>query len=176
VWRQLLGFNADPTATLTSEDWRDTNLRNVDTKFLLVSDRLVVDSATGAVSPQALNTNYFSNTFPIATTSEVQDEDIQFPTRIHWQDYKRFDQSLGGRVDDDAGGGEELNVVTTTQNAIAVTPSHTTANLRLRLRLQDDECLAIHFASHCQTLTTAEDLEPEVAFVATGTLWYRVKF
>lgn len=176
VWRQLLGFNNDPTATISSEDWRDTNLRNVDTKFLLVSDRLVVDSGTGAVSPQALNTNWFTNTFPIATTPEVQDEDIQFPTRIHWQDYKRFDQSLGGRVDDTISGGEDPSQITWTQNAIANTPSHTTANLKLRLRVQDDECLALHFASHCQSVSTATDLEPEVAFVATGTLWYRVKF
>jgi len=176
VFRRLAGFNLENTATITSEDWRDTALRNVDTKFLLVSDRLVVEPTSGAVTPQALSTNWFTNTFPVATTAEVQDEDIQFPTRIHWQDYKRFDASLDSRFEDTVSGGEEPSQITWLKSVQAVTPTMAGANLKLRLRLQDDECLAFHFASHCQQPVTAEDLEPEVEFVVTGTLWYRVAF
>lgn len=173
--RRLMGGANDPSATLTFLDWRDTNIRNVDTKVLLVSDRVVIEPTSGAESPQALSTNWFTNTFPIATTPEVQDEDVQFPTRVHWQDYKNLDMSLDQAIEQTQEGEEATHVIYTKSSQQTIGAS-SGANLRLRLRLQDDEVLAFHFASHCQQVITAENLEPEIDFRVTGTLWYRLRF
>jgi len=169
--RRLAGFAQD--VQLTPDDWRDTVLRNVDTKLLLISDTMVIDSATGAESPQALNTNWFTNTLPAASTPEVQDEDVQFPRRIHWQDYRNLDASLDSWQDFGISGGEDPSQHVYLKSQQTVTPNVTGANLKLRLRLQDDEALCWHFASHCQQVLTAENLEPEIDFRVTGTIWYK---
>jgi len=168
--RRLMGFNNPPEDV---EDIRDTNLFNVDTKVLIVSDSMVTEPVSGGVSPQALNTNWFTNTLPTASTAEVQDEDGQFPRRIHWQDYKRLDSSIANASPVELG--ETIDQLAYIPSNQQVTNSHSTGNLRLRLRLQDDECLAVHFASFLN-LVAAQPNEAEVEWTFTGTIWYRFRF
>jgi len=167
--RRLMGFN-NPPETAEVDSTRDTNLFNVDTKILLVSDSMVTEPVSGGVSPQALNTNWFTNTLPTATTPEIQDEDGQFPRRIHWQDYKRLDSSFAQMATADLG--ETVDQIVAIPANQQVTNTHSTGNLRLRLRLQDDECLAVHFASFITNEATPSN-EAEVEFTFTGTIWYR---
>jgi len=167
VHRRLMGFNNPPEAV---EDARDTNLFALQTKFLLVSDTLVTEPVSGGVSPQALSTNWFTNTLPATTTPSVEDEDGQFPKRIHWQDFQVHDSSFAQMVAVDLGETNDQIVYVPSQQAVAA--SHQSFNLRLRLRLQDDECLALHFASITPAIAGATN-EPEVVFSVNGTIWYR---
>lgn len=164
----------DPSLDLTPDDWRHTTLRQVDTKVLLVSDGTNMDAATSTIAPDALLPNYFTNTFPVASVAEPQDTDNRFPRRIHWQDFKRFDGSLDNYMavpfpgdPPDGEGHVWTKSLQTTVNAASG------ANLRLRLRLQDDEVLAFQHASFIPQ-SAAEDSQIEVQFITTGTLWYRV--
>jgi len=100
---------------------------------------------------------------------------VQFPTRIHWQDYRNLDASLDQAIEQ-VQDGEEATHVIYTKSSQQVVSASSGANLKLRLRIQDDEVLAFHFASHCQQVITAENLEPEIDFRITGTLWYRLLF
>jgi len=170
--RRLVTATA-PSVDLTPSDWAFTTLRSVDTKVLLVSDGTNMDPATSTVSPDALLPNYFTNTFPVATTAEPQDSDNRFPRRIHWQDFKRLDGSLDNYQDAAVSGGEDPSQHVYTKSLQTVVNASSGANLRLRLRLQDDEVLSFQHASFIPQ-SAAEESQIEVQFITTGTLWYRV--
>jgi len=142
---------------------------SAESKILLVSDR------TGAVPgggsfPAAIDSNFFTNTLPTAAISETQDEQNNYPTRIHWQNYKHLD--AGWRYSyEEQSDGTTIHPFQSQQNSILST--HSTGNLRLRLRLQDDECLNWFFTSHLNSVPAGFDAVPEVHFIATGTIWYR---
>lgn len=133
----------------------------VDTRILLVSDRL--DSGTPP-APVCLSTNWFTNTQPIASVNESQDEQQTFPTQIHQQDFRRTNfTSL--QLADVAGDYPGTQTVEQQRGA---------KNVRLRLRLQDDEVLVFHVAS---IVPLGEDvLNMAVNITLVGTIFYRFVF
>jgi len=163
----------DPALELTPNDWFSTVLREVDTKVLIVSDSQNLDPATGVTTPSALLPDWFTNTLPIATTVQPEDTDMRFPQRVHWQDFRRLDASLDQYQEATVSGGEEPSQHVYTKSLQSVVPVVTGANLRLRLRLQDDEVLAVQFASKIPQ-SAAEENGLECQFVISGSLWWRV--
>jgi len=153
---------------------QQSNLTQVDTKWLVCSDRTVMDETTGIPSPAALaTTNFFTNTQPAAVVGEVQDFDEAFPTRIHWQDYRCLVQGYNNRQEGSAEPPDDLYYGA---QAVGVYNTHSGTNLRLRLRLDDDEGLYLCFTSHIRNVAQLSVLIPEVSCVATGTIWYRYVF
>jgi len=151
-----------------------SNLDQVDSKWLICSDRTVFDFVSGNNTPSSLaECNFFSNTQPAATVNEVQDYDEAFPTRIHWQDYKCLVQGLNNFAQ---GAAEPADDIGYGQKASGVYSTHSGTNLRLRLRLQEDEGLYVVFTSHLRSIVDADQIQPQVSFVATGTVWYRYVF
>jgi len=143
-----------------------------DSKILLVSDRLVTDPTDGLATPAALESNFFTNTMPVTRSSEVQDVQTLFPTRIHWQ---RYMQHNGGYRHSYTINDGEITDLDAPWGAMdqPVSNTHSTGNLRLRLRLQDDEVLAWFLTSFLNRSETLATFSCEVNFKLTGTIWYR---
>jgi len=129
----------------------------VSTRTLLCSDREFDDG-----TPAALSTNWFTSTTPISILHETQDEQQQFPTRIHHQSFVALDN---GQIAFPSVSGES-------RKATLVVNGRTPINKRLRLRLQDDEVLVWHCASFC-SLSVVDDA-PAVRWILCGTIFYRV--
>lgn len=134
------------------------DIGTVDSRILLVSDRL--DSSTPP-QPVCLQTNWFTNTQPLTTVNENQDEQQTFPTQIHRQHFRRHDFS-SLQLSDVAGDYPAGQAVESIRG---------TANVRLRLRLADDEVLAFHFAS--QVPLSEEIRNCTVRMSIIGTIFYR---
>lgn len=147
-------------------------LDTMECKALLVSDGMVTDPADGLAFPQAIDTNFFTNTQPVARTQEVQDVQSLFPRRIHWQNYKHFDAGFPFIYDQNTGETQDEHPYGAHQQAVVST--HSTSNLRLRLRLQDDECLSWFFTSFINDPVNISR-GGEVQFRCTGTIWYRYR-
>lgn len=130
----------------------------LDTRIVLVSDRL--DSGTPP-QPVCLTTNWFTNTQPIAAVNENQDEQQTFPTQIHRQHFRRMD--FGSLQHPDVTGDYQATTATETIRG--------SSNVRLRLRVSDDECLAFHFASRVETAEQILNLGVRITIV--GTIFYR---
>jgi len=143
----------------------------VSTKVLLVSDALVTDSVAGTQAPQAIQSNFFTNTLPIASTAEVQDTEGLYPRRIHWQNFKSYNLWPGNIWTE---GSEPPTNVPYAQQQVQMVNTHSGANLRLRLRLEDDEVLSFFCTSFLDVNSFAA--EPDIAFRITGTIWYRFQF
>jgi len=147
-----------------------------DSKILLVSDALVTDPSDGLAFPQAIESNFFTNTMPVTRVQEVQDIQSLYPRRIHWQNFKQhnagfqFSYPLQHTDPEDQARGIFGNQDQQVNN------SHSGGNLRLRLRLQDDECLAWFFTSFLNRSETLATFAAEVNFKVTGTIWYRYRF
>lgn len=134
----------------------------LDARILLVSDRL--DSGTPP-APVCLTTNWFTNTQPIASVNEGQDEQQTFPTQIHQQDFRRINYT-SMQLADVAGDYPGTQTVEQQRGA---------KNVRLRLRLQDDEVLAFHLASRTRSGSeTLLNLGLNITLV--GTIFYRFVF
>lgn len=146
---------------------------SAESKVLLTSDRTVPDVSAGPGGgsfPAAIEANFFTNTLPTASIAELQDEQTNYPTRIHWQNYKHLDAGWRYAWEEQTDGPSDVPFLSQ-QNSIVST--HSTGNLRLRLRLQDDEALCWFFTSHLNSVPAGFDAIPEVHFLATGTIWYR---
>jgi len=130
-------------------------------QFILASDRLQTDG-----TPAAIDVGWFTNTTPItiATATSNEDEDQQFPTRVHYRRSHLFD--LGVQPGFDAAG--DLRTGHTTYRS----GGH--ASLRLRLRLSDEQVLAIHVPTILHRVDGLTSLT--VLFFATGSLYYRARF
>lgn len=145
----------------SSGAWSD-NL--FDHRVLIVSDRL---DQIG--SPTAIP-NWFVPQTPlvgVSTTIPIGDTfDTEYPTRIHWQDRKQLAPSSA-----------LVNGQSTPVTPVLQTVSNAggRANLRLRLRLQDDQGLFFHFATRISdpvALTQQYIWKCDVI----GTMYYRFRF
>lgn len=167
VCQYLIGF-ANETL-INAADLVASNLTQVDSKVLLCSDRITITDSAGIAFPSAIEADFFNTTAPTARISTSPDLEPNYPTQIHWQNYKR----LNGGYTFDVDQGAEDNRAAFGPQQTSVVSSHSTGNLRLRLRIQDDQALGIWFTSRPEFSATLTDLEPEVAFTFTGTIWYR---
>jgi len=140
----------------------DAGLWNVQNQMLIVTDRLDSDGI-----PVALTPNWFTNTTPItlAASAEGQDEDTKYPTRVHWRHSRCFN---GGGV----AAPTILGGIYPSQTVVQMQGS---ANLRLRLRLDDEHCLAVHVTSQ---ISDDAGVLTQVAmrFMLTGSIYYRVVY
>lgn len=130
-------------------------------RLLLCSDRL---DSSQPPQPAALTTNWFTNTQPVTGLAELQDEQAQFPTQIHHQHARILD----------FGDFDLLSVAGSVPRGTVVEQTRATGNVRLRLRLSDQEVLAWHIASHIQSPEGALGLSWRC--VITGTIFYRYVF
>jgi len=143
----------------------------MDTKTLLVSDRMVTDPSDGLAFPQAIDSNFFTNTMPVTRISEIQDIQSLYPARIHWQNYKRHNAGFAFIYNQNVGETEDEHPFARSQTDVSNT--HSGGNLKLRLRLQDDECLSFFFTSQVPSALQLTNFGGEVRFTCTGTIWYR---
>jgi len=131
-------------------------------QMLIVSDRLDVDGNPCSIVP-----NWFSSTVPIpvANAIQLQDLDDKFPTRVHWRHSRTLVQGYG---DFPALGGNF-------QTSQPVVLAQGSANLRLRLALDDEHCLAMHFGLNtggsASTVTAAA-----VTLNVFGSMYYRIRY
>jgi len=138
------------------------DLNTVHARMLLCSDRLDSASPPG---PAALLPNWFTNTQPVASIAELQDDQQSYPTQIHHQESWNFIQS--GFLGADLSGDLPFQVATERTTR--------TKSQRLRLRLSDQECLVLHFATHLDT-SLDEDANLSIRMTFTGTMYYRFVF
>jgi len=137
---------------------------------LIVGDRVTADTP-GIPQPAAVSCNWFTNTTPISTTHEDQDEQYLYPTRIFHQDSIRLCPTV--LLADGPGVGTNLDAFPRLQT---VQSGRHAFNRKFRIRLEDDQGLYWHSASHVSN--TAEVLAAELSFDTTllGTIFYRVRF
>lgn len=150
-----------------------TLVGSLSTKVLLVSDSTVTDSAAGTSLPQAIESNFFTNTQPVAaaTAGEIQDVENLYPRRIHWQNYKSLNQWASNFYELS---GEPPEIIPYAPQQQGMVNTHSGANLKLNLRLEDDEMLCFFVTSFLDVNSFA--LEPECVFRISGTIWYRYQF
>lgn len=133
----------------------------VDWRVLLVSDRLDTVGVPLAIP------NWFNVTNPViaAGSTDVEDLDDEYPTRIHWQNY--HGTSWSNREGNGTGA---LNSQT-----VHVDNRRGGANLRLRLRLDDQHGLFFHFA---QAHSGSDGVENTFigSLQIAGTIYYRWRF
>lgn len=133
----------------------------VDWRVLLVSDRL------DALGQPTSIPNWFNTTAPVIAAASASGEDIDdnYPTRIHWQNYHGTTWS-----NREGNGTGALNSQT-----IHVDNRRGGANLRLRLRLDDQTGLFWHFAqAHTSSDGTENVFTGQLRI--TGTIYYRWRF
>lgn len=134
-------------------------------QLLLCVDRLGADAA-----PVAIDCNWFNNTMPITTAlaQEAQDQDEVFPTRVLWRTAQWHGASWVPHAL--AGGLPTTNVGSLDTQQVSM--GHGRINKRLKLRLDDEHELNLHFTAKANT-TTAAGVTRDVRFRAVGSLYYR---
>jgi len=133
--------------------------------LVLATDRLDFDG-----NPVSITTDWFNTQNPIslANAQTVLDQDVEYPTRIHWRHSRVVSPSHVRALTDTS----EFNTLRT---SLPVVLAQGSANLRLRSRINDEQALVFHFAS----ATPAGFANPSIASVSShlhlnGTLYYRV--
>jgi len=131
---------------------------------------LCTDRLDSLGNPAAIDTNWFNTQSPIslAVGQTIQDEDVVYPTRIHWRHSRAHNLSY-------VRGDSLEGAATALPQGQAVTLAQGSANLRLRTRLDDEQVLTFHFAS----ILPAVPADQDIVLVTTrlhlnGTLYYRV--
>jgi len=160
-----LGPQNDPADPIDVEELQEgMHVRN-----LIVGDRVVADGSDQP-TPAAVACNWFTNTSPVSIVHESQDEQFQFPTRIFHQRYTPLNPSAVEVAGPSATGNGVI------PRAVGTVPCRDTFNLKLRARLEDDQGLYWHCASH--TPNTVNWLTSEYSAVSTmvGTIFYRIRF
>lgn len=161
VWNTSVTFQRE--SGFTAPEPGDSGV--IDARVLLCSDRL---DGTQPASPAATTCNWFTNTQPITTIHETQDEQQAFPTQIHHQDFWRINSAAyNGRPD-----GLDITGLATSPTVEHASRSH---SKRFRVRLDDQSAFVVHFASQILTLAEAE-LDLAVSFRIMGTIYYRFVF
>lgn len=149
---QIPGAIPDNTSELINRMWW---------RVLLVSDRLDENGSPISIP------NWFNVTNPVvaAASAATEDRDDEYPTRIHWQNF--HGTTWGNR---EGNGTAALNSQT-----VHVDNRRGGANLRLRLRLDDNHGLFWHFAQIHESSDGNENV-----FIGrlalTGTIYYRWRF
>lgn len=145
---------AAPNPGVTQQEQTDS----VDYKLLVVSDRLNDDGQPSTIP------NWFNTTPPIinVASTTATDRDTRYPLRIHWQAYHGSENSTAL--------GDPANAIGPSSYFLDSRSGR--ANLRLRLRLQDDVGLFFHFAQVVNDPSTAE-FENDALVTISGTLYYR---
>lgn len=149
---QTLDFTTPPTTDV----WR------VENQIILASDRLDEEG-----NPVAILSNWFTSTtpIPVAASTQQQDEDQRFPTRVHW----RHARTIAG------GYGPFPDITGNYQPSQSVVSLQGSANLRLRLALDDEHALTFHWTSviaqNASTLSAAA-----VNLTVNGSMYYRVRY
>jgi len=145
---------------VTQDD--DEGIWIVQQQLLLVSDRL---DEVG--NPVALNTDWFSSTTPttLAQSQAENDEDTTFPTKVHWRHSRNL---AGGKL-------PTLGVATSVSPAQVTIHAQGSANLRLRLRLDDEHALAFHLTTDIAN-TGGVLTGAAVSTSVCGSIYYRTKF
>jgi len=162
--------NLNEFSSTAADDFAGSSSMMADSKVLLVSDNTFTDDTTGLSGPLNVLSNFFTNTTPVTRIQEATDVQSLFPKRIHWQNHRQHNHGF-------------LHAVTHAQETATEVPfhpqdqqvsnSHSSGNLRLRLRLQDDEYLGWWFTSFLNRAETLASFGAEVQFKCTGTIWYR---
>lgn len=152
---QLSDLASDFTTPPATDIWA------IDNQIILVSDRM----DTGGF-PAAIDVNWFSSTtpIPVAGATASDDEDGDFPTRVHWRHARNIVGGYG-QFPDVTGNFTPSNTVVSLQGS---------ANLRLRLALDDEHVLAMHFASVLTDLGSTI-VAAEVRLTLVGSMYYRVR-
>lgn len=164
-WR-MTGF-PDRVATAESNDtFEECRLEQ---QLLLCTDRLTNDSLP---SPVAINVNWFTNTTPIvpAQSTQTDDQDTSFPTRVHWRKHVTQDDTTVVYPAGATGRLEEQ------RQSFPVVLSSGSKNLRLRLRLRDTETLVFHWATQLSAYNSLFNDAYYARLVIAGSLYYRVRF
>lgn len=140
----------------------DTGLWSLQSQIILVSDRLDKDG-----NPAAIETEWFNNQTPVslASAQQVSDEENEYPTRVHWRHSRNI---VGGAIASNTTGR-----IYPSQNVVLLQGS---ANLRLRLRLDDEHCLAFHLPLFIANSGGAELLGGAVTYTIAGSMYYRTRF
>lgn len=131
-------------------------------QLLLVSDRM---NEFG--SPTSVTTDWFSNTTPIplASATDFEDEDQRFPTRVHWRHARVLP----------VGYGQFPDVTGNNTPSQSVVHAQGSANLRLRLALDDEHLLAFHWTSSFVGSSSVVQAMATRVHVQ-GSLYWRVRY
>jgi len=152
-WQMNLG-------DLTTDD--DTGLWVLQQQIILCSDRL-----DAAGTPAAVNVDWTNTQTPISLASAQQaaDEEQEYPTRVHW----RHSRNL-------TGGYYPSNVTGTRYPSTHVVSLQGSANLRLRLRLDDEHVLAFHLPLFLANSGGGVLTAAAVTTYIVGSMYYRTRW
>jgi len=141
-----------------------SNLATLLSTLVLATDRLDSDGA-----PAALASEWFNSTtpIPVAASTEAKDEDIDYPTRVHWRTTRA--QECGRTLPINSLGPEYA------ATPYAVVLANGSKNLRLRIALDDQQALVFHWASNAVALATAAIAGIRSTLYINGSLYYRVR-
>lgn len=149
-------LDLDYTSPPASDIW------SADAAILVCSDRL-----DEAGIPVSIGCDWLQNTTPVnvATSSEPRDLDVKFPTRVHWRHHRVV---TGGyfQFPDVTGNGAAPQPVVHLQGS---------ANLRLKLALDDEHVLAFHFCTQIAEAGSALS-GLELASTINGSIYYRTRY
>lgn len=131
-------------------------------QIILVSDRLDKDGLPASIDCDWTNTQ---TPVSLASAQQSADEEQQYPTRVHW----RHSRNL-------TGGYFESTVTGARYPSNHVVSLQGSANLRLRLRLDDEHCLAFHLPLFGAAGMGSGLLAAAVTNIIVGSMYYRTRF
>lgn len=120
--------------------------------------------------PEAITTGWNLNTTPtaLASAQSAADLDSVYPTRVHWRNMHLI-------------GLQEIERSVTTTNTWVnrqpnVRSSEGSANLKLRLRLDDEHGLTFHHCFSTDSTFPTPGAEVDYKLWLAGSIWYRFSF